>query len=966
MMDKRLILSVVLCVGVAGCNGKGQLKVWVADEMTLLTELTSPTNANSLWDAKTRTVKLFSAANETISFQLVIDTPPGSYKKLSVKLNPLIRSGKGRISTRRIKLYKMLPVRVDRFPAWYLRLTCDQVKPMRIYDILLPANSHRKADFDIPKNGRLAIWVDVEVPRTALPGDYKGLLGISTGRIGGEDIDINILLKVYDFVLPDMNPIICIGGFSHEAIYRQFIKSDRRGQPVVLPMRLDPKNPRIRKMLIIMRQLMRLAHRHRLDLFDRTLHPILKRDMYGAVVLDWADYDDIVVPYLDGSAFEDGIGVSAWPLPWWVDGSDTFPKVSDYGGIESNSYRQTVAAILSKSIEHFDEIGFTRQMFLWPRRTLLDSGAGVSAIIKAYQTFIKQARLARTAGVNFPILSTLPPRYAAPDWVTPPEQFEQLADIYAPAADMVDLEKYKSRQSTNEKMLSGLWLQPEELPYMGSFSLLASPADIRVLPWIALKYRCSGIFIPSVLDWSTGGAKSSDDNRNCLFYPASTAGTDVVLPSVRLKRLRRGLQDVGYLWLLNQRRRLATARTLINTMVHYAGVDTSKKVLFPVAVNGWVREGRLWSKMRKILAEEVLSAVHPERFDARRALAQQIAWQEFQRQVCTVRVERVIARVDKSPEGQFLVKIIVMLYNELTTPAEVELQIKTLPAGWQAVIGAKKCIVQAGKRARVELSAQGQGVPTGPDAKMKIPLVMRVDIINEQKTFDAYVPLIVAGMYRGKISIDADLSDWPIRSRNAAGNFISLGNRGKRNKGLARRQTIAFVLTDGENLYLAFRCDEPTPDKLYARSDNIIRYDQFLARDEDIVEVIFDPGRLAREPADLYHLIVKSNGIVVAERGIGAFPGSVRPWSVRIKSAVKKYNGLWIVELAIPLKSFGAKAKSSLWGINFTRFSTIDKEASSWTGCKGYFYDLSELGTLFISPAAQQIKTDKISYAPNY
>ena len=78
MMDKRLILSVVLCVGVAGCNGKGQLKVWVADEMTLLTELTSPTNANSLWDAKTRTVKLFSAANETISFQLVIDTPPGS------------------------------------------------------------------------------------------------------------------------------------------------------------------------------------------------------------------------------------------------------------------------------------------------------------------------------------------------------------------------------------------------------------------------------------------------------------------------------------------------------------------------------------------------------------------------------------------------------------------------------------------------------------------------------------------------------------------------------------------------------------------------------------------------------------------------------------------------------------------------------------------------------------------------
>ena len=763
------------------------------------------------------------------------------------------------------------------------------------------------------------------------------------------------MLKVYDFVLPDMSPIICIGGFSHEAIYRQFIKSDRRGQPVTLPMRLDPKNPRIRKMLIIMRQLMRLAHRHRLDLFDRTLHPILKRDMYGAVVLDWTDYDDIIVPYLDGSAFEDGIGVFAWPLPWWTDGSDAFPKVSDYSGIESKSYRQTVAAILSKSIEHFDEIGFARQMFLWPRRTLLDSGAGVSAIVKAYQTFIKQARLARTAGVNFPILSTLPPRYAAPDWITPPEQFEQLADIYAPAADMVDLEKYKSRQSTNKKMLSGLWLRPGRLPYVGSFSLFARPADIRVLPWIAMKYRCSGIFIPEVLNWSIGDVKLLADGENYLFYPSTN--TNAVLPSVRLKRLRRGLQDVGYLWLLKQRHRTAIVETLINTMVHYAGIDVSENDPFPAALGGWVREGRLWSEMRRILAEEVLSAVHPERFNARRALARQIAWQEFQRQVCTVRVERVITRVDKGPEGQFLVKIFVMLYNELTTPAEVELRIKTLPAGWQAVAGTKKCIVQAGKRARVELSARGQGIPTGPDAKMKIPLIMKVDVINEQKTFDAYVPLIVAGMYRGKISIDADLSDWPIRSRNAAGNFISLGNRGKRNKGLARRRTIAFVLTDGENLYIAFRCDEPTPDKLYARSDNIIRYDQFLARDEDIVEVIFDPGRFARGPADLYHLIVKSNGIVVAERGIGAFPGSVCPWSVRIKSAVKKYDGLWIVELAIPLKSFGAEAKSPLWGINFTRFSTIDKEASSWTGCKGYFYDIDELGTLFISPAAQQIKT---------
>ena len=40
--------------------------------------------------------------------------------------------------------------------------------------------------------------------------------------------------------------------------------------------------------------------------------------------------------------------------------------------------------------------------------------------------------------------------------------------------------------------------------------------------------------------------------QEVVFYPGALAGIQGVLPSVRLKRLRRGLQDIAYLWLLQQ------------------------------------------------------------------------------------------------------------------------------------------------------------------------------------------------------------------------------------------------------------------------------------------------------------------------------------------------------------------------------------------------------------------------------
>jgi len=118
------------------------------------------------------------------------------------------------------------------------------------------------------------------------------------------------------------------------------------------------------------------------------------------------------------------------------------------------------------------------------------------------------------------------------------------------------------------------------------------------------------------------------------------------------------------------------------------------------------------------------------------------------------------------------------------------------------------------------------------------------------------------------------------------------------------------------------------------------------------VEVILDPGAAAAGPEDLYHIVVKANGISRTERGVATEPplGQVRPWAAQATVAVRRLDKLWMVEMAIPLKAFGAAAAKPVWGINFTRFATQGEEASSWSGARRNFYAPGTLGTLLSSP----------------
>lgn len=952
-MQWNSLTKAVLCfllAGAAGCRQGPALDIAVTGEMTSLTVRTPRQDDPSIFNSETHALSLFSAANETVSFQIVLDSGPAGLEQVRLNWTPLNGPEKAKIGPENIRAFRMLPVTVSEYPAWYLRLVDKAPEVENYYDALAPIDDKKNGQpFDLPPNQRLALWVDVYVPRDARAGQYAGKLTVTASKLGElaaatipnnvprTEWNANVSLKVYDFVLGDAKPLAAVGGFDHKTLFGTFIQ--REGQPFA-PDHLDRTEPMVRHGLEIMRQLMLLSYQHRLDLFDKTLHPAMKRKMNGEISLDWTDYDAIVTPYLTGSAFNVPVGCSAWPLPLSAD----WPRARDYGGDDADEYLRTMRTILAASWDHFKQIKAVKQAFFWPYRGEVS--------LDAYAMHTTLAAIARSIDPAMQILAVLPPKPPAMTNWSAPVDFAKLADIFAPPGQWLD----PNLAVHGNHPLAGAWLAPGQPPYVPSLDVSATPADARALPWLAMKYGCTGLLLNEVLNWSGDCFKSPAGAATRLFYPGISAGFDQVLPSVRLKRLRRGLQDIAYIHILQQRGKSDVARAIMSAMAHYAALGATGDNYLDVRLNGWEQDGESWEIARRVLAEQVQAAVHSEEKYAHSELTEQTDWARLQQRTQRLQVEQIRTRVtlaseaskDKTDRLQAMVSL--DLYNGYSHAVDGNAGLGVLPQRWSSLGEAGISKLAPGQKKTVTLKAEGDYVPGSSNAKMLLPLSVKVGA--RESNYVALVPFLVSGRIRTAPTIDGQLADWPTHPGNAAGDFRLLGRRGESGNGLAKRQTAVFVQHDRKNLYIGIRCEEPNPNGITVKGDNLVRYQQLMACGEELVEIILDPGFSAKGPEDLYHMVIKPTGVIVAERGVGCNPplGKVQPWPVSATVAVSRGPDVWVVEMAIPLSAFGPDGAREFWGANFARYASQGQESSNWAGAPRYYYDPRNMGTMYLPP----------------
>jgi hypothetical protein len=535
----------------------------------------------------------------------------------------------------------------------------------------------------------------------------------------------------------------------------------------------------------------------------------------------------------------------------------------------------------------------------------------------------------------------------------------QVPEAFPSAVDVLASPIHWLSPSAARRRGRRLWLRPGAVPYGPPIGPPASPADVRAWPWMVDRYAAEGLLLPRVLG-PVGDEPADASTAPALLDHRASVAPDAVLPTVRLKHLRRGIQDACYLWILRRRGRAGTADALAQALLRYAGLDAAGSNYLDPRLAGWVRDPRAWQQARRILAQEVADAVAPDL--PSQDLRQRLAWKQLNARTrglavrdtrTRLRVVRPAGKDPNDPAPRIEARVNVGLANRYSRPAEARAHWTRLPAGWRVADpnARRRAILPALGQGEMAFTLIGRSLPTGSDGKMSAALAIEHDDTGRD-VHELRLPLLLAGRTRRPIAVDGDLDDWPRRAGNSAASFRLIGRRGRHEGGLARRRTRVFVLTDGRSLRIAFRCAHPGPAQPVARPTNHIRYDQLLAMGEDLVEIILDPGGDARSPAELYHIVIKANGVTRFSHGIDCDPplGPAVPWSVDARTAVGRDENHWTVELSLPLEAFGDRGQADHWAVNFARFTPAGSEASSWTGAPRHFYDPDDLGTLYIPP----------------
>lgn len=173
----------------------------------------------------------------------------------------------------------------------------------------------------------------------------------------------------------------------------------------------------------------------------------------------------------------------------------------------------------------------------------------------------------------------------------------------------------------------------------------------------------------------------------------------------------------------------------------------------------------------------------------------------------------------------------------------------------------------------------------------------------------------------GPIVVDGEITEADWQLSDSAGNFFL---NFPFDTSEAKNQTVVYMTYDNQNLYIAAKCFDPTPEKCVIQS---------LKRDfsypvTDAFAVYIDPFM---DKTNGFNFTVSPVG-VQREGSIdgGGMFGVTTAWDNKWFSEVHCFLDRWEVEMAIPFKTLRYKKGLDTWRINFSRNDLKSNENSSW------------------------------------
>ncbi len=514
--------------------------------------------SNSVWNAASRTVKLFAGRNEFVSFQVVLEKGKDDLHKIFVNATDLLGANARISADSHIKLFKQLYVQLD--GVWYpdalVPFDIAGVTPMELPD---PASG-------VPGQRAQSVWIDVYVPHTLPPGSYTGQI-IVLHRNTNKQAILNVELEVAPFTLPDEV------GLEIDLMNYGFLNIERGWPDMVID------GPRHRA---IEREFFRSAHEHRMTFavvpynHDGSIPKGVKPELAGTGadvrVADWSSWDARFGPLLSGEAFADlprgRQPVGHFFLPYNL----MWP--SDMRHWKKADYRTEHLRVSEQLRKHLAAKGWTKpqyqiyynhkehyQFFPWnldepTRPEDLDALRYLGEILKE----------------SFPANDPVRVLYRLDIGHFHCENVESCTHKRETGAKAVSvLNPFVGLWNVNSAHYYGNLAEGRKLKaqgktvyfYTGTPHVAEPLVESAFWGWRGYRFEVDGICYWNATDWGDWDtdAPPADPYTNAggrykgfsmLFYPGAKFGYDGPVPSIRLKTMRRGFQDFEYLRLIEK------------------------------------------------------------------------------------------------------------------------------------------------------------------------------------------------------------------------------------------------------------------------------------------------------------------------------------------------------------------------------------------------------------------------------
>jgi hypothetical protein len=580
--------------GFAGCRRSADARAFVVDDavkigadgrVLSLVPLTRYREMNPAWDG--RAIAIAGARGETVAFQVVVEAGSRAVQGASVQFSELRGESGGVIARDRFALFR----------EWYIPVTIPSTSPGgsagpgEYPDALIPGATARWGlPVDVGARKAQALWVDLSIPRSCTPGAYHGTVSVHAGD--RELRRFNIVLTVHAFELPPERHLRWRTGYSGwEAIPARFGIAE--GTPEWL--RLE-------------QELYRLVWEgHRVAPTTHYSRVQLPVHADGAeLAVDWADFDARFGRYLDGSAFADGQRLNVFSLP-----ANLQTGWPGRRGVQDPAFLTELARAIGR---HWDEKGWRLEdAFVYVADE--PEPARYPDLRRACDALRAGDRRIRTSVAFY--------REFGRDARRIVDAFSGRVTMWEIAGDYADLPALRGRQAAGDSV--GIYQGGE--PFEGGEALDDDGLALITWPWIAWRYGLDTLFLYNATEWDyhrldgskvrwAAGKREIWENplnqswptnsQGVLLYPGQYVGIQGVLGSIRLKEVRRGMQDYEYLWLAAQRdgaRTEAIARRIVPRALHEAGP------LGKLGSRGaWERDPRVWASARRQLAEIISAA----------------------------------------------------------------------------------------------------------------------------------------------------------------------------------------------------------------------------------------------------------------------------------------------------------------------------------------------------------------------